>query len=232
MKKLLQIKNLYKNYQDKEILKNINLDVYQNDIIVIIGPSGSGKSTLLRCISKLENITKGQIIYNNEEEFHRQIGMVFQSFNLFSNLTVLKNITLTPIKNKQLTKEEANKKAQELLKMINLEDKMNDYPGNLSGGEKQRVAIVRSLITNPNIILFDEPTSALDPEMINEVLNLMKSLAKTNTMIIVTHEIEFAKEIATKIVFMCEGAIIESGSVDEIFNNPKTDRLKEFLSKI
>lgn len=232
MKKLLQIKNLYKNYQDKEILKNINLDVYQNDIIVIIGPSGSGKSTLLRCISKLENITKGQIIYNNEEEFHRQIGMVFQSFNLFSNLTVLKNITLAPIKNKQLTKEEANKKAQELLKMINLEDKMNDYPGNLSGGEKQRVAIVRSLITNPNIILFDEPTSALDPEMINEVLNLMKSLAKTNTMIIVTHEIEFAKEIATQIVFMCEGAIIESGSVDEIFNNPKTDRLKEFLSKI
>lgn len=232
MKKLLQIKNLYKNYNDKEILKDINLDIYEKDIIVIIGPSGSGKSTLLRCISKLESITKGQIIYSEDEPFHKQIGMVFQNFNLFSNLTVLKNITLAPIKTKQLTKEEANKKAKELLKMINLEDKINSYPNNLSGGEKQRVAIIRSLITNPNIILFDEPTSALDPEMINEVLNLMKSLAKTNTMIIVTHEIDFAKDIATKVLFMCDGTIIESGTKEEIFNHPKTDRLKEFLSKI
>lgn len=232
MKKLLQVKELYKAYGEKEILKNINLDVYENDIIVIIGPSGSGKSTLLRCIGKLENITKGKIIYENSKNFHEQIGMVFQNFNLFQNLNVLKNITLAPIKTKKLSANVANQKAMELLKMINLESKKDDYPENLSGGEKQRVAIVRSLIMNPDIILFDEPTSALDPEMISEVLNLMKSLSKTNTMIIVTHEIEFAKEIATRILFMDGGMILEEGNPNEIFNYPKTDRLKEFLSKI
>lgn len=232
MKKLLQVKELYKAYGEKEILKNINLDVYENDIIVIIGPSGSGKSTLLRCIGKLENITKGKIIYENSKNFHEQIGMVFQNFNLFQNLNVLKNITLAPIKTKKLSANVANQKAMELLKMINLESKKDDYPENLSGGEKQRVAIVRSLIMNPDIILFDEPTSALDPEMISEVLNLMKSLSKTNTMIIVTHEIEFAKEIATRILFMDGGMILEEGNPNEIFNHPKTDRLKEFLSKI
>lgn len=232
MKKLLQVKELYKAYGEKEILKNINLDVYENDIIVIIGPSGSGKSTLLRCIGKLENITNGKIIYENSKNFHEQIGMVFQNFNLFQNLNVLKNITLAPIKTKKLSANVANQKAIELLKMINLESKKDDYPENLSGGEKQRVAIVRSLIMNPDIILFDEPTSALDPEMISEVLNLMKSLSKTNTMIIVTHEIEFAKEIATRILFMDGGMILEEGNPNEIFNYPKTDRLKEFLSKI
>lgn len=232
MKKLLQIKGLYKSYGSKEILKNINLEVYKNDVVVIIGPSGSGKSTLLRCISKLENITKGEIIYESDKNFHEQIGMVFQNFNLFQNMTVLKNITLAPVKTKKMTLGAANKKALELLKMINLEDRKDAYPDSLSGGEKQRVAIVRSLITNPDIMLFDEPTSALDPEMIKEVLNLMKKLAETNTMIIVTHEIEFAKEVATRVIFMDEGKILESGTKEEIFNNPKTDRLKEFLSKI
>lgn len=232
MKKLLQIKGLYKSYGSKEILKNINLDVYKNDVVVIIGPSGSGKSTLLRCISKLENITKGEIIYESDKNFHEQIGMVFQNFNLFQNMTVLKNITLTPVKTKKMTLSAANKKALELLRMINLENRKDAYPDSLSGGEKQRVAIVRSLITNPDIMLFDEPTSALDPEMIKEVLNLMKKLAETNTMIIVTHEIAFAKEVATRVIFMDEGKILESGTKEEIFNNPKTDRLKEFLSKI
>lgn len=232
MKKLLQIKGLYKSYGSKEILKNINLEVYKNDVVVIIGPSGSGKSTLLRCISKLENITKGEIIYESDKNFHEQIGMVFQNFNLFQNMTVLKNIILAPVKTKKMTLSAANKKALELLKMINLEDRKDAYPDSLSGGEKQRVAIVRSLITNPDIMLFDEPTSALDPEMIKEVLNLMKKLAETNTMIIVTHEIEFAKEVATRVIFMDEGKILESGIKEEIFNNPKTDRLKEFLSKI
>ena len=232
MKKLLQIKGLYKSYGSKEILKNINLEVYKNDVVVIIGPSGSGKSTLLRCISKLENITKGEIIYESDKNFHEQIGMVFQNFNLFQNMTVLKNITLAPVKTKKMTLSAANKKALELLKMINLEDRKDAYPDSLSVGEKQRVAIVRSLITNPDIMLFDEPTSALDPEMIKEVLNLMKKLAETNTMIIVTHEIEFAKEVATRVIFMDEGKILESGTKEEIFNNPKTDRLKEFLSKI
>lgn len=232
MKKLLQIKGLYKSYGSKEILKNINLDVYKNDVVVIIGPSGSGKSTLLRCISKSENITKGEIIYESDKNFHEQIGMVFQNFNLFQNMTVLKNITLAPVKTKKMTLNAANKKALELLKMINLENRKDAYPDSLSGGEKQRVAIVRSLITNPDIMLFDEPTSALDPEMIKEVLNLMKKLAETNTMIIVTHEIAFAKEVATRVIFMDEGKILESGTKEEIFNNPKTDRLKEFLSKI
>ena len=232
MKKLLQIKGLYKSYGSKEILKNINLDVYKNDVVVIIGPSGSGKSTLLRCISKLENITKGEIIYESDKNFHEQIGMVFQNFNLFQNMTVLKNITLAPVKTKKMTLNAANKKALELLKMINLENRKDAYPDSLSGGEKQRVAIVRSLITNPDIMLFDEPISALDPEMIKEVLNLMKKLAETNTMIIVTHEIAFAKEVATRVIFMDEGKILESGTKEEIFNNPKTDRLKEFLSKI
>lgn len=238
MKTLLKIKNLYKSFGKNNVLHDINLDIYKGDIIVIIGPSGSGKSTLLRCLNFLEKPTKGMILLDekkakNDLELHKKIGMVFQSFNLFSNLTVLENITLAPIKTKLLSEKEANEKAMKLLKKIGLEEKKDVYPENLSGGQKQRVAIIRSLIMNPEIMLFDEPTSALDPEMIEEVLNLMKQVAQEGmTMIIVTHELEFAAEIANKIVFMEDGKIIEIGTPFEIFNHPKTERLKEFISKI
>lgn len=237
MKKLLEIKHLYKSFDKLDILKDINLDVNEGDVVVIIGPSGSGKSTLLRCINKLETLTKGNILLDGKNiddslEFHKKIGMVFQSFNLFENLTVLDNITLAPIKTKTLSEIDAVKRAKELLKMINLESKINEYPRSLSGGEKQRVAIVRSLIMSPEIMLFDEPTSALDPEMIGEVLSLMKTLSSNITMVIVTHELDFAKEIANRVIFMDDGMIVEEGTVDDIFNHSKSKRLKDFLSKI
>ena len=237
MKKLLEIKHLYKSFDKLDILKDINLDVNEGDVVVIIGPSGSGKSTLLRCINKLETLTKGNILLDGKNiddslEFHKKIGMVFQSFNLFENLTVLDNITLAPIKTKTLSEIDAVKRAKELLKMINLESKINEYPRSLSGGEKQRVAIVRSLIMSPEIMLFDEPTSALDPEMIGEVLSLMKTLSSNMTMVIVTHELDFVKEIANRVIFMDGGMIVEEGTVDDIFNHSKSKRLKDFLSKI
>ena len=237
MKKLLEIKHLSKSFDKLDILKDINLDVNEGDVVVIIGPSGSGKSTLLRCINKLETLTKGNILLDGKNiddslEFHKKIGMVFQSFNLFENLTVLDNITLAPIKTKTLSEIDAVKRAKELLKMINLESKINEYPRSLSGGEKQRVAIVRSLIMSPEIMLFDEPTSALDPEMIGEVLSLMKTLSSNMTMVIVTHELDFAKEIANRVIFMDGGMIVEEGTVDDIFNHSKSKRLKDFLSKI
>lgn len=237
MKKLLEIKHLYKSFDKLDILKDINLDVNEGDVVVIIGPSGSGKSTLLRCINKLETLTKGNVLLDGKTiddslEFHKKIGMVFQSFNLFENLTVLDNITLAPIKTKTLSEIDAVKRAKELLKMINLESKINEYPRSLSGGEKQRVAIVRSLIMSPEIMLFDEPTSALDPEMIGEVLSLMKTLSSNMTMVIVTHELDFAKEIANRVIFMDGGMIVEEGTVDDIFNHSKSKRLKDFLSKI
>lgn len=237
MKKLLEIKHLYKSFDKLDILKDINLDVNEGDVVVIIGPSGSGKSTLLRCINKLETLTKGNILLDGKNiddslEFHKKIGMVFQSFNLFENLTVLDNIILAPIKTKTLSEIDAVKRAKELLKMINLESKINEYPRSLSGGEKQRVAIVRSLIMSPEIMLFDEPTSALDPEMIGEVLSLMKTLSSNMTMVIVTHELDFAKEIANRVIFMDDGMIVEEGTVDDIFNHSKSKRLKDFLSKI
>ena len=237
MKKLLEIKHLYKSFDKLDILKDINLDVNEGDVVVIIGPSGSGKSTLLRCINKLETLTKGNILLDGKNiddslEFHKKIGMVFQSFNLFENLTVLDNITLAPIKTKTLSEIDAVKRAKELLKMINLESKINEYPRSLSGGEKQRVAIVRSLIMSPEIMLFDEPTSALDPEMVGEVLSLMKTLSSNMTMVIVTHELDFAKEIANRVIFMDDGMIVEEGTVDDIFNHSKSKRLKDFLSKI
>ena len=237
MKKLLEIKHLYTSFDKLDILKDINLDVNEGDVVVIIGPSGSGKSTLLRCINKLETLTKGNILLDGKNiddslEFHKKIGMVFQSFNLFENLTVLDNITLAPIKTKTLSEIDAVKRAKELLKMINLESKINEYPRSLSGGEKQRVAIVRSLIMSPEIMLFDEPTSALDPEMIGEVLSLMKTLSSNMTMVIVTHELDFAKEIANRVIFMDGGMIVEEGTVDDIFNHSKSKRLKDFLSKI
>lgn len=231
---MYEVKKLVKKFDKVKVLKEIDLDIKEGKKIVIIGPSGSGKSTLLRCLGRLESPTSGKIYFDNKDitKIHNthEIGMVFQSFNLFENLTVLENITLAPIKTKLLNKKEAIKKAREYLKQIKLEDKENNYPADLSGGQKQRVAIIRALMTNPKVILFDEPTSALDREMIEEVLNLMEDVAKEGiTMIVVTHELNFASNFATKIIFMDEGKILESGSPKELFNNPKTERLKEFL---
>ena len=231
---MYEVKKLVKKFDKVKVLKEIDLDIKEGEKIVIIGPSGSGKSTLLRCLGRLESPTSGKIYFDNKDitKIHNthEIGMVFQSFNLFENLTVLENITLAPIKTKLLSKKAAIKKAREYLKQIKLEDKENNYPADLSGGQKQRVAIIRALITNPKVILFDEPTSALDREMIEEVFNLMEEVAKEGmTMIVVTHELNFASNFATKIIFMDEGKILESGSPKELFNNPKTERLKEFL---
>ena len=234
------IKNLSKKYGKHYALKNINLEIYENEKIVIIGPSGSGKSTLLRCLNTLENPTTGKIYYHdmvlNEQTYkniHGKIGMVFQNFQLFDNLTVIENLTLAPILNKIMFKEEAYEQAKEYLKQIHLEDKENTYPKNLSGGQKQRVAIVRTLMMNPEVILFDEPTSALDPEMIEEVLSLIMEVSKKNiTMIVVTHELSFAYDFATKVIFMDEGKVIEYGEKEQIFNEPKTERLQKFLSNI
>lgn len=237
---MLEAKNIEKSFGKLKVLKGINLTVNQGQRIVIIGPSGSGKSTFLRCLNLLEEPSKGEVRYNNVKltndnklQMRKKIGMVFQNFNLFTNLTVLDNLILAPVKEGVLTEKEALKKADKLLKEISLEDKKDTYPSSLSGGQKQRVAIARSLMMNPDIILFDEPTSALDPEMIEDVLNLMKRVAKEGmTMVVVTHELEFAKDIATDVLFMDKGVIVESGTPDEIFNHPKTERLKEFLSKI
>lgn len=237
---MLEAKNIEKSFGKLKVLNKINLTVEKGERVVIIGPSGSGKSTFLRCLNLLEKPNNGKVIYNgveitdnNKFQMRKKIGMVFQSFNLFKNLTVLENLTLAPIKEKVLTEKEATKKALGLLKEISLHDKKDTYPANLSGGQQQRVAIARSLMMNPEIILFDEPTSALDPEMIEDVLNLMKRVASEGmTMIVVTHELDFAKDIATKVLFMDKGIILEEGTPNEIFNHPKTDRLKEFLSKI
>lgn len=237
---MLEAKNIEKKFGKLKVLKDISLTVETGERVVIIGPSGSGKSTFLRCLNLLGQPTKGEVIYNgkkitndNKLEMRKNIGMVFQSFNLFTNLTVLENLTLAPVKENILTESAALKKASELLKEISLYDKRDTYPSNLSGGQQQRVAIARSLMMNPEIILFDEPTSALDPEMIEDVLLLMKRVAKEGmTMVVVTHELDFAKDIATKVLFMDKGKILESGTPNEIFNHPTTDRLKEFLSKI
>ena len=227
---MLEAKNIEKNFGKLKVLKDISLTVENGERVVIIGPSGSGKSTFLRCLNLLEQPTKGEVIYNgkkitndNKLEMRKNIGMVFQSFNLFTNLTVLENLTLAPVKENILTESAALKKASELLKEISLYDKRDTYPSNLSGGQQQRVAIARSLMMNPEIILFDEPTSALDPEMIEDVLLLMKRVAKEGmTMVVVTHELDFAKDIATKVLFMDKGKILESGTPNEIFNHPTT----------
>lgn len=237
---MLEVKNIFKSFDGKEILKGINLKVDKGEKVIIIGPSGSGKSTFLRTLNLLESIDSGEIIFENNkinsktdiDQYRQNIGMVFQSFNLFNNLTVKENIMLAPVTLKIKTQEEAEKEAKELLKKINLKDKANKYQNQLSGGEKQRVAIVRALAMSPKIMLFDEPTSALDPEMVGGVLNLMKDLAESGmTMIIVTHEMGFAKEIGSKIVFMDNGKIVEQGSPKDIFENPKSSRLKKFLKK-
>ena len=238
---MLEVRNLRKSFGNKKVLNGIDFVVNKGDIIGIIGPSGCGKSTLLRCINMLEKPTSGEIVFagNNlvDDESHtetrRRIGMVFQQFNLFNHMTVLDNIILSPVLLGILKKEEAINQAKKLLKEIDLEEIINSYPHQLSGGQKQRVAIIRTLMMKPEIILFDEPTSALDPEMIGEVTNLMRKLANEGmTMLVVSHEMNFIKNFCTRVIFLSEGKIREQGPSKELFNNPKTDKLKSFLSKI
>ena len=238
---MLKIKSLKKNFGSKKVLKGIDLEVNKGDIVGIIGPSGCGKSTLLRTINLLEIPTSGTINFEGKNlDFkenltlvRRKIGMLFQQFNLFSNMTVLENIILAPVKLKILSHDEAVKEATSLLKKIDLYDKKDYYPYELSGGQQQRIAIIRALIMHPDLMLFDEPTSALDPEMIGEVTNLMKEIANQGmTMIVVSHEMNFIKKFATKVIFMEDGKIIEQGTKEEIFNHPKDDRLKEYLTKL
>ncbi len=235
-----KIRDLSKRFGKYYALKDIDLDINENEKIVIIGPSGSGKSTLLRCLNTLEIPSNGKILFHDmkldEQSYkniHGKIGMVFQNFQLFDNMTVIENLTLAPILNKIMSKEEAYKQAREYLKQIHLADKEKTYPKNLSGGQKQRVAIVRTLMMNPEVILFDEPTSALDPEMIEEVLTLIMEVSKKNiTMIVVTHELKFAYDFATRVIFMDKGKIVEDGEKEQIFKKPKTERLQKFLSNI
>lgn len=239
---MITVKNLKKKFGNKVVLKGIDLNVEKGECVVIIGPSGCGKSTLLRCINGIEKLTSGKVIFEGKDingknvdinKIREKMGMVFQQFNLFPHLTVIENIILAPVKLKIMTKEDAIKKAVELLELIDLKDKKDMYPSQLSGGQKQRIAIARALIMNPDVMLFDEPTSALDPEMVDEVSNLMKDLAKKGmTMIVVTHEMSFVKECASRVIFMEDGNIVEEGTVKDIFENPKSDRLKEFLSKV
>ncbi len=239
---ILEVKNLHKTYEKQEVLKGISTTVKKGDVIAVIGPSGCGKSTFLRSLNLLEIPTKGQILFEGTEltdkkvdinHVREKIGMVFQQFNLFPNMTIRQNIMLAPVKLKLMTQEEAAKKAEELLARIGLADKADAYPSQLSGGQKQRIAIIRSLAMNPDIILFDEPTSALDPEMVGEVLQLMKELAQDGmTMVVVTHEMGFAREVANRVMFINEGIIAEEGTPQEIFGAPKSRRLQEFLSKV
>ena len=239
---MIEVVNLCKSFGKNEVLRNISINIEKGEKVVVIGPSGSGKSTFLRCLNCMEDPTSGEIYFGGADitdprvdiNLHRQkMGMVFQHFNLFNNMTVLKNLTLAPRKVLKKSKAEAEARAVELLKRIGLEDKANAYPSSLSGGQKQRVAIARSLAMDPEVILFDEPTSALDPEMVGEVLELMKDLAKEGmTMVIVTHEMGFAREVGTRILFMDEGRIIEDRNPREFFESPNTERAKDFLSKV
>ena len=239
---MIHVNNLHKSFGKNEVLKGINEHIKQGEVVVIIGPSGSGKSTFLRCLNLLEVPTKGEITFEgknitdkkeNINKIREKMGMVFQQFNLFPHKTVLENLCLAPIKVKGLSKEEAKNKAMELLKRVGLSDKASAYPNSLSGGQKQRIAIARALCMEPDVMLFDEPTSALDPEMVGEVLSVMKSLANEGmTMIIVTHEMGFAKEVGDRILFMDEGKIMESGTPEEIFLNAKNQRTIDFLSKV
>ncbi len=239
---LIKVDGLQKSFGNIEVLKGIDAEIKKGDVIVVIGASGSGKSTFLRCLNLLEEPTGGQIYFEGAEipdpkvniNVHRQkMGMVFQQFNLFPHMTILKNMTIGPMKLLKKSKEEAEKTAIELLERVGLADRKDAYPSQLSGGQKQRVAIVRALAMNPEVILFDEPTSALDPEMVGEVLEVMKSLAKEGmTMVVVTHEMGFAREVASKVVFIDEGIIKEENTPEEFFSNPKCDRLKDFLSKV
>ena len=238
----IKVKNLKKSYGDLEVLKSIDLQVQEGEVVCLIGPSGSGKSTLLRCLNLLEEVTGGEVSVNevnltdkktNINKVRENIGMVFQHFNLFPHLTILDNITLAPVELNKATKEQAKEKALELLKRVGLQDKASAKPEQLSGGQKQRVAIARALAMNPDIMLFDEPTSALDPEMVGEVLAVIKQLAQEGmTMVIVTHEMGFAREVADRVLFMDGGYIVEQGTPQEIFGNPQNERTKDFLNKV
>ncbi len=239
---LIRAVNVKKNFGDQEVLKGIDLEVNEGDVVVIIGPSGSGKSTFLRCLNLLEVPTDGHILFEGTDitdkkvniDLHRQkVGMVFQHFNLFPHMNVMKNLTLGPIKLQGRKPEEAEKEAMELLKLVGLADRADAYPNQLSGGQKQRIAIVRALCMKPEVLLFDEPTSALDPEMVGEVLNVMRDLAGSGmTMIVVTHEMGFAREVANRVVFMDEGILMEENTPEEFFSHPKNERLQSFLSKV
>ena len=239
---MISVKNLCKSFGDHQVLKDINEHIAPGEKIVIIGPSGSGKSTFLRCMNLLERPTSGQIIFDGIDitdpktdinKVRQHIGMVFQHFNLFPHKTIMENITLAPVRLKLMKSEEAKEEALRLLKLVNLEEKADAYPGQLSGGQKQRIAIVRSLAMKPKMMLFDEPTSALDPEMVGEVLEVMKNLADQGmTMAVVTHEMGFAKEVGTRVMFMDEGRILEQGTPEDIFDHPKEARTQEFLSKV
>ena len=239
---MIYVNNLCKSFGKHEVLKDINEHIKPGEKVVIIGPSGSGKSTFLRCMNLLERPTSGHVIFDGIDltdsktdinKIRQQMGMVFQHFNLFPHKTIMDNITLAPVKLKLMKKEEAQEEALRLLRLVNLEEKADAYPGQLSGGQKQRIAIVRSLALKPKMMLFDEPTSALDPEMVGEVLEVMKNLAKEGmTMAVVTHEMGFAREVGTRVMFMDEGIILEQGTPEEIFSNPKEARTQEFLSKV
>ena len=239
---MINVRNLYKSFGKNEVLKDINETIKKGEVVVIIGPSGSGKSTFLRCLNLLEEPTSGIMNFEGEDitdknvdinKIREKMGMVFQQFNLFPHKTVMENLTIGPTKIKNISNGEAIKKGSELLEKVGLLDKKNVYPNSLSGGQKQRIAIARALAMEPDVMLFDEPTSALDPEMVGEVLGVMKSLAKDGmTMVVVTHEMGFAKEVGDRILFMDEGRIIEEGTPEEIFQNPKNSRTKDFLSKV
>ena len=239
---MISVKDLRKNFDGLEVLKGINTEIKKGDVVCVIGPSGSGKSTFLRCLNMLEKPTSGKIIFDGEDlaapkanlNLHRQkMGMVFQQFNLFPHMTVLENLTCAPMMLKKVPKAEAEAKAMELLGRVGLADRADEYPNKLSGGQKQRVAIVRALCMDPEVMLFDEPTSALDPEMVGEVLDVMKSLAKKGmTMVVVTHEMGFAREVSNRVMFMDEGIIMEENTPEELFGSPKSERLQSFLAKV
>lgn len=238
----LKVENLKKSFGSLEVLKNLNVEIQEGEVVCIIGPSGSGKSTFLRCLNQLEDISGGKVTIDNKDlndqsnninEIRENIGMVFQHFNLFPHLTVLENITLAPKELKNQKEADIKTRALELLKTVGLSEKANDYPNSLSGGQKQRVAIARALAMQPEMMLFDEPTSALDPEMVGDVLEVMQLLAHQGmTMVVVTHEMGFAKEVADRVIFMDAGYIVEEGTPEEVFNHPKNDRTKDFLNKI
>jgi ABC-type polar amino acid transport system ATPase subunit len=239
---MIKTVNLKKQFGDLEVLKGINEEVKEGEVLVVIGPSGSGKSTFLRCLNLLEEPSSGEVYFDgikvndpsaDIDKIREKMGMVFQSFNLFPHKTVLENITLAPVLTNVMTEQDAEKKAMELLKRVGLEDKKDEYPKKLSGGQQQRIAIVRALAMEPKVMLFDEPTSALDPEMVGEVLDVMKDLARDGmTMVIVTHEMGFAREVADRVIFMDNGLVLEANTPEEIFNNPQNERTKSFLSKI
>lgn len=241
-KTIIKVNNLRKKFDDVEVLTGITEEIDEGEVVVVIGPSGSGKSTFLRCLNLLETPDGGEVIIDGEQinlpgmdvdRLRRKMGMVFQHFNLFPHLTVLENITLAPEKVNGLTAEEAKEKAMALLERVGLTEKANEYPASLSGGQKQRIAIARALAMDPEIMLFDEPTSALDPEMVGEVLDVMKNLAKNGmTMVVVTHEMGFAREVGTRLLFIDEGKVLEKGKPDEVLNEPKQERTQAFLSKV